>query len=676
MYLEGMQLSEIASHLKLPDGTVRRWKSTKNWDGERTEETNEKANATKELLKTNVVKPSKTLEDVTKDIMSNEELTEQQKAFCIYYASSFNQTQSYIKAYGVSKETAQRIAYKLMQKPNIRYEIERLREAKRTQIISDVDDMVELHMRILFADIGDYTQIETVTIYDKAKKKHYEVDKLRIKPTADLDTQVIQEIKEGKEGISIKLADRHKSQEWLDRFFMLNPLHKHKIAYDNAKLELERKKLEPKVINEEYEYKGIPSTLVAPSFAKVVHDIERQMYNEYVFTGGRGSTKSTFVSLQIMDILEKDEELHACILRQVADTLRGSVYQQLMWAIEKLGLEDRWTGTMSPLEITNVVTGQKIYFRGADDPSKIKSIKVPFGYIGILWFEELDQFEGSGDKTAEESVRTIEQSVIRGGEKAYIFKSFNPPKSANNWANEYIKVRNEKRLVHHSTYLEVPEHWLGRPFIESAEFIKETNPTAYENEYMGVANGVGGNVFDNVFDEEITQEMIDSFDIVYNGNDFGWFPDPNAFVRCAYNSAKHELYIFDEYTTNKKTNAEIARDLIDKHGITGEDLITCDIDHKSIQDFNTLGLLARPSEKGPNSRNYSFKWLQGVRRIVIDSKRCPETYKEFTKYEYARDKSGKVISGYPDGNDHHIDATRYALMQLIKNRIGRTWVDD
>ena len=164
--------------------------------------------------------------------------------------------------------------------------------------------------------------------------------------------------------------------------------------------------------------------------------------------------------------------------------MRSSVYQQILWAIDALGLSDEFHPTVSPMEITRISTGQKIYFRGADDPGKVKSIKVPFGYIGILWLEELDQFVGP------ESVRKIEQSVIRGGDVAYIFKSFNPPKSASNWANKYIKIPKASRLVVESSYLQAPPKWLGKPFLDEAEFLKEVNPDAYENEYMGVANGL------------------------------------------------------------------------------------------------------------------------------------------------------------------------------------------
>ena len=223
--------------------------------------------------------------------------------------------------------------------------------------------------------------------------------------------------------------------------------------------------------------------------------------------------------------------------------------------------------TVSPLEITRKSTGQKIYFRGADDPGKVKSIKVPFGYIGVLWFEELDQFMGP------EAVRKIEQSVIRGGDTAYIFKTFNPPKK-----------------------------WLGKTFIEEAEFLKETNPDAYENEYLGVANGSGGSVFDNITIREITDDEISGFDHVLNGIDWGWFPDPYAFARVHYDRARLRLYVWQEYTCNKRSNRQTADELI-RMGITGNDLLTCDsAEKKSIGDYKSYGLLARAAEKGPGSR--------------------------------------------------------------------------
>lgn len=436
---------------------------------------------------------------------------------------------------------------------------------------------------------------------------------------------------------------------------------KHKIKYDNEKLKLEKQKFFPDTAPVDT-YNGIPASLIAPSFSSVLFDIADNKYSEYVFPGGRGSTKSSFISLNVIDLLMKNEEMHACALRQVGNTLKDSIYNQILWAISALGLDDEFLATKSPLEITRIKTGQKIYFRGADDENKIKSIKPAFGYIGVLWFEELDQFKG------EEAVRKIEQSVVRGGELVYKFKSFNPPKSALNWANKYIKIPRQDRLVIESTYLTVPEKWLEKPFLDDAEFLKQTNPVAYENEYLGIANGTGGNVFDNVTVREITDEEIEGFDMIFNGVDWGWFPDLYAFVRVSYVPSQHTLYIWQEYTCNKQSNRQTADKLFEL-GITGNDLITCDnAENKSVGDYKAYGLLAKAAIKGPGSREYSYKWLQSLKEIVIDNVRCHVACTEFLEKEYERDKGGNVISGYPDGNDHCIDAVRYATERLWRRK--------
>lgn len=437
---------------------------------------------------------------------------------------------------------------------------------------------------------------------------------------------------------------------------------KHKMKLEKEYLKIEQQKNAPPVVHTN-EYKGIPANMIAPAFSSVLFDIENREHSEYVFPGGRGSTKSSFVSLQVIDLIMKNEDMHACVMRQVADTLRGSVYQQILWAIDALGLADTFHATVSPMEITRISTGQKIYFRGADDPGKVKSIKVPFGYIGVLWLEELDQFAGP------EAVRKIEQSVIRGGDVAFKFKSFNPPKSAHNWANKYIKIPRADRLVTFSTYLQVPKEWLGKPFLDDAEFLKGTNPTAYENEYMGEANGVGGNVFDNVVIREVTDNEIAQFDRLYRGVDWGWYPDPYAYNCMTYIASQHKLIIFDEYHCNKRSNKQTAEELKTNHGVTANDLITCDsAEKKSTGDYRAFGLMARNAEKGPGSVEYSMKWLQSLCEIVIDNRRCPYTAEEFLDYEYERDKDENIITGYPDKNNHHIDATRYAMNKVWKRR--------
>ncbi len=406
----------------------------------------------------------------------------------------------------------------------------------------------------------------------------------------------------------------------------------------------------------------LPARVIAPAFASVFMAVVDELYTEYELAGGRGSTKSSFVSLVIVWLLKNNPDFHALCVRKVGNTLRDSVFAQILWAITILGLDAEFDSTVSPMEITLTATGQKIFFRGADDPKKLKSVTPPFGYIGVLWFEELDQFAG------EEEVRNIRQSVIRGGEKAFVFKTYNPPKTANNWVNRAQQLPKAGRLLHKSTYLDVPAKWLGQPFIDEAEFVKQVNPAAYEHEYLGVANGSGGMVFENVQLRVITKEERSRFDRIYDGVDWGYFPDPWVWNRVHFDTARRVLYIFRELTRYKAGNRATADALLEA-GVTGNDMITADsAEPKSVQDYKNYGLLCRGAEKGPGSVDYSMKWLQSLSAIIIDPETCPDTAKEFTEYEYERTRDGEIISGYPDANNHHIDAVRYAMEQVWKRR--------
>ena len=395
-------------------------------------------------------------------------------------------------------------------------------------------------------------------------------------------------------------------------------------------------------------------------FHWAIRDIRDKEHLEYVFKGGRGSTKSTTVGMTIVELMKNNHDIHAVVCRKVGNTIKDSVYNKIKWAIGKQEFTEEFDSKLSPMEITLKSTGQKIYFRGADDPDKIKSINPEFGYIGILWFEELDQFAGP------EEIRKIEQSAIRGGNLAWIFKSFNPPKTMNNWANKYVLEPKENRIVHSSTYLDVPKEWLGQPFIDEAEHLKEVNPNAYEHEYMGIANGNGGNVFEYLEIRDITDEEISHMDRVFAGVDFGWYPDQFCYLRTYYDSAREKIYLIDELYVNKWSNSKTA-DWIKKKGYDDYTMICDSAEPKSVNDFRDAGLPARGAIKGPGSIEYGFKFLQ-TKTIVIDPKRTPNAYKEITEYEYDRDKEGNVISGYPDGNDHAISALRYAYEPLFNRR--------
>ena len=403
------------------------------------------------------------------------------------------------------------------------------------------------------------------------------------------------------------------------------------------------------------------SEKIGSAFYDVAHDVFHHGHTHYDFSGGRGSLKSSTVSVLVPLLLINNPGTHALVLRKVANTIRDSVYAQYIWAIGELGMAAYWEAKVSPMELIYKPTGQKIMFRGADDPMKIKSIKVPFGYIAVTHFEEKDQFAGRAE------IRTILQSTMRGGSRDWNFESYNPPISRDNWANKDSLEERTDRLCHKSTYLQAPPEWLGEQFLAEAEHLRVTDERAYQHEYLGIPVGTGGNVFDNLELREITDEEMSHFDHIYQGVDYGWFPDPFAFIRLHYDRARETIYLMDEIYQNKLTN-EASGNIIIHRGYK-DAYITCDsAEPKSVADYRAMGLPAKAAVKGPGSVDYGMKWLQR-RKIVIDRKRTPNAYNEFVNYEYDRNKDGDIISGYPDENNHLIDATRYAV-ERISRRMG------
>lgn len=420
---------------------------------------------------------------------------------------------------------------------------------------------------------------------------------------------------------------------------------------------------------------NIPSHII-PMYDGVLEDILDHNHTHYIFAGGRGSTKSSFVSLAIIILILTNPKIHALIFRKVGNTIKNSIWGQMVWAIYELGLESLFKMPKtysSPLIF--LPTGQQIMFFGLDDADKVKSIKVPFGYIGVTWFEELDQYSGDAE------IRKVLQSTMRGGDIFWDFRSFNPPISINNWANEYAEQAETRddSIVIRNTYLDVPRDWLGEPFIHEAEVMKELNPRGYTHEYLGIPIGTGGNVFQNVEDmnmEELVNingqgvPMFQTFDNIFNGIDWGFSIDPFRFVRMHFDKKRRELYIFSEYSTVETRNEEIFDEIYNVRKIANiNDLVTADsAEKKSCADFRAYGAFVRDAEKGPDSVRYGIKWLQGLTHIYIDKRRCPLTYQEFVHYEYDTDKDGNWVSSYPDKNNHSIDATRYAMERFYKRK--------
>lgn len=395
-------------------------------------------------------------------------------------------------------------------------------------------------------------------------------------------------------------------------------------------------------------------SLIAPKFHEIHRDIKAGNHIEYWFKGGRGSTKSSFISIEIVLNLIKDPMAHAVCLRKVENKVGKSIYNQIRWAVNMLGLRQFFKFRKSPYEIEYTPTGQLILFYGLDDPDNVKSIKLPFGYIKILWFEELKQFSGIKE------IRDVKQSTVRGGDEALIFYSYNPPADPGNWVNKEGRKKISTRKVHHSTYLDVPPEWLGKPFFIEAETLKAENEMAYRNEYLGEEVGTGLNVFYNIALRPISDAEISRFDNICEGIDWGYAVDPFVFIKNHYDRKYNTLYIFDEICQVGLSNSDAIQKVIKKH-MPSTEIIADSEEPKSIDDFDNSGLPIRGAKKGPGSVNYGVKRLQGLKKIVIDPERCPNAAREFTEYAYEQNKDETVKSKFPDKDNHTIDATRYSL---------------
>lgn len=394
-------------------------------------------------------------------------------------------------------------------------------------------------------------------------------------------------------------------------------------------------------------------SLIAESFAEVYRDILAGGHTHYWLKGGRGSTKSSFISIQMICGIMGDANANGMALRKVGVNLKDSVFEQLQWAISALGVDHLWKEKRSPIELEYIQTGQRIIFRGADEPKKIKSTKFRKGYCKYLWYEEVDEFSGM------EEIRTINQSLMRGGDRFFVFYSFNPPKSQRSWVNYEMQESRPDKLVHHSTYLGVPPAWLGEQFIVEAEHLKKTKPEQYRHEYMGEVIGTGAEVFQNLTIRTISDQEIHSFDRIARGLDWGYASDPLHYTVNHYDKTRRRLYIFYEIHQVGLSNRKAAA-LIKKENRNNRE-ITCDsAEPKSIAEMREYGLRVIGAKKGVDSVEYGIKWLQDLEEIIIDPQRCPHTAKEFHQYELEKDKYGEFKAGFPDKNNHSIDATRYS----------------
>lgn len=426
--------------------------------------------------------------------------------------------------------------------------------------------------------------------------------------------------------------------------------------------------------------KGQPLThrdLIGKAYYGALNDFLKHKYATMCLDGGRGSLKSSFVSICIILDLEiaartayqkkaqgvpnwKHYLTHAICYRKVMGTSEQSTYSQLVWAINKLGLADKYICKKSPMQIVRVGTEQKILFRGLDDPLKSKGIKFAWSYARIVWFEETAEFDGM------QEIRSVLQSVQRGGHDFLTFFTYNPPETSACWVNTEMAILEKKDPTfkrYHTDYRSVPMEWLGKEFIAQAELLKASNERAYRHEYLGEVTGNGGTVFPNVRSVTVTDEEISHFSNLHWGCDFGTV-DPTVLVGMEYERVNSRLIIFSEVYEPNMLLDEMERRFKENH--FGWEYIRADCAAKQmIMELENRGLQMLPCMKGADSIMRGIKFLQNLKEICIDPVRCPHAFKEFSEYEYEKSRiTGEFTGRFPDFNNHAIDATRYAVEDL------------
>ena len=408
------------------------------------------------------------------------------------------------------------------------------------------------------------------------------------------------------------------------------------------------------------------SEIINKNFYEFWKVINSNKYLFHVLKGGRASAKSTHIAIWLVLALMKYPITCLCI-RKVGNTLTESVFEQLKEAIDILNVGHVWKIQKSPLQLIYIPRGNKFIFRGADDPSKIKSIKMSKYPIAFVWLEELAEFK------TEEEVSTIINSVLRAelppGLSYKVIYSYNPPKRKQSWVNKKFETQfiPDNTYIHHSTYLDNP--YISKAFIEEANEVKKKNEFKYRWEYLGEPIGSGVVPFSNLEFRTITDEEIKSFDNIRQGVDWGYATDPVAFIRLHYDKTRRKIYILDEFYEVKASNRRLAEVIKSKK--YNYQLTICDsAEPKSKDELVTYGVKMICAKKGPGSVEFGEKWLDDLDGIIIDPKRTPNTCKEFENIDYQTDKDGNIKNRLEDKNNHTIDAIRYALENdMIKSKI-------
>lgn len=384
-----------------------------------------------------------------------------------------------------------------------------------------------------------------------------------------------------------------------------------------------------------------------------------------VVKGSRASKKSSTQSLKVIMEIMENPCVNWLVVRKTERTLRDSCFAQLKWAMRQLKVERYFKCSVSPLEITYIPTGQKILFRGLDDPLKVTSITVEVGALCRLWVEEAYEI------MSEDAFNRLDES-IRGqlpkGMYHQVVLTFNPWSDRHWLKKRFFDEPSENVLALTTNYM--CNEFLGKSDLALFEEMKK-NPKRYKVVGLGEWGVVDGLVYENWKEQDFSIDEVRKLPGVKAifGLDFGYTTDPTALFCGVVDAAERRLYVFDELYERALTNRAIA-ERVQRLGYAKEAIIADCAEPKSITELREFGLTrTRASKKGADSI------LNGVQRIqdyeIIVHPRCVNFLTEISQYQWEKDRFGKYTGKPEDENNHLMDAMRYAFEKFAVVKTGK-----
>lgn len=380
-----------------------------------------------------------------------------------------------------------------------------------------------------------------------------------------------------------------------------------------------------------------------------------------VCKGSRASKKSKTTALRIIYNMMKYDQSNTLVVRKTYRTLKDSCFTDLKWATKRLEVDNLWEFKYSPLEATYLPTGQKILFRGLDDPLKVTSITVEYGYLCWAWLEE------SYEITSEKDFDTLDES-IRGELPPHLWKqwmiTFNPWNEHHWLKKRFFDAENDPDILAITTNYKCNE-WLDDADLRLFENMKKNNPRRYQVAGLGNWGIVDGLVYENWKEEEYTLDQVVNCDSV-DGIDFGYTNDPAAVFIGFIDTEHKKLYVWDEVykkgLSNKRLYEEIESSHYQKKSYTAD----C-AEPKSIDELRGYGLRVEKSQKGKDSIMHGIQYIQDFEIIIHP--RCVNFITEIGNYTWDEDRLGNKINRPIDDFNHLMDAMRYAVEKYAFGRV-------